>query len=394
MDTNNLAKTPLAELNYKKKIEKGTLVLPFVVILIAIYYFSPFSVYLWNASLYSIFHTFYFSFFIVPEDFFIGGAGASGVAFNPFTIIIAVFLSLAPAYLLSRGLYYIAGKVGIKFKLVFSLAVFMILMAIVGIAGGNIEQNKCVEKMSHNEKEYLKNTGVVSFGIDEFVENSPFLIQKVSSTLYEVLDLKYLSGSPGFGRIIVQVEPGHEFEKMCKLSYYNQVSFAVAPTEKELFGVHFSEYWKYIDSTFCDSNQLKTHTKDECMRHVSSAKPLSASVNEIKKSNDNKSIIEDKFIFINGFDKYSFSGSIKSEENSTPGFSYKIFDNLNGTEISELFINEKPSNLTTDELYKDLISQKNTYNLNVSYEKIKLGEYVYIKELSLNDTIYIMRFNQ
>jgi|GEM_PF-4797895 len=391
------------ELNHKKKFEKGTLVLPFIVILLAVYYFSPFSVYLWNSSLYSIFHFFYFSFYIIPKDFFVSAAGPSGAFPNPFTITFAIFLSLAPTYLLSRGLYYIASKVGIRPKLVFSLVVFALLMAIVGIAGGNIEQNKCIEKMSRSENEYLKKTGVISFGIDESAENSPFLIKKVSSILYNTLDLKYLSGSPGLGRIIVQVEPDHEFEKMCKLSYYNQVSFAVAPTEKELFGVHFSEYWKYIKSSFCDSNQIRAHSKEDCLSHISSAMPLSIRTNDIKVNNTNKSSLEDEFISIDGSGKYSFSSASKVENSSgIQRIDYNIFNQSNGAMVTGLYIYNQNVKSTTNELYDNFISEKK-YNYpgeigirlkNTTYEKIKLGDYVYVKRIDSQGVDYIMRFDK
>ena len=268
--------------NNKKRTEKGVIILPVLVVLLVIYYLSPLSIYFWHTSLNFIIHIFYFPFYVLPEDFFVASGGPVAVP-NPITIGFAALLSLAFIYFFSRMLYYIAGKVGLKYKFIFSLSVILIF----AILGGFGEQEYCEYSFSkfknYTGENYLKNTGVISFVLniqDNYNYNiwegdqHPFLTRTGSNILYKLTGIKYLKGEPNFGRIIAQVNPGKEASKLCKLKAYRQVADISSPvTESQLFGNIFSEYWEYINPNFCETGQLTSHSKNKCLLSIENKRP-------------------------------------------------------------------------------------------------------------------------
>ena len=288
---------------------KGIFFLSVLPIFLTFYYFSPWSIYFWNPSLDFLLHIFWFPFYFLPELFLTGGY-FPGLP-NPITIIPGVILMLVLFYKLSGILYYIVDKLNIRYKFVVSLIIILIL----AILGGIGEQKLCEYNLGYTQdsndsnrilstsdgkqitipvygnkeilksttlgistdpdilkeefdnksgEKYLKNTGVILF---EF-HDSFLVTKKKLNVLYKLVGIKYLEGPDFSNRMIASVKPGEEFNKLCKLKVYNQIDKSVPITETELFSMDSSRYWKYIDPNFCETNQLISHTEEQCLMSI------------------------------------------------------------------------------------------------------------------------------
>src|SRR3989344_2443729 len=255
---------------------KGIFFLSVLPIFLTFYYFSPWSIYFWNPSLDFLLHIFWFPFYFLPELFLTGGY-FPGLP-NPITIIPGVILMLVLFYKLSGILYYIVDKLNIRYKFVVSLIIILIL----AILGGIGEQKLCEYNLGYtqdsNDSNRILSTSdgkqitIPVYGNKEILKSTTLGISTDPDILKEEFDNKsgekYLESPDFSNRMIASVKPGEEFNKLCKLKVYNQIDKSVPITETELFSMDSSRYWKYIDPNFCETNQLISHTEEQCLMSI------------------------------------------------------------------------------------------------------------------------------
>lgn len=233
--------------------EKVILIISVVFLNILIfYYLSPYSIYYFHPTLKFLIRLFYFTFFILPKDFYIPCGGILTICLpNPLTISLSYIISLIFQILI----------ISLFLKLIRSfnkkLLVLLITIIFFPLVGGVFEQEVCInkyrtEKNSDGSK-FVEKNGVIGF---VFADKPSMEKAKI---FYKVNGLQYASGDISTSAIYVKVPVGQEFIKICQIKSYRQIYSGSEPvsifTLKNPSG-SIINHWIYMDRNFCSTNQL------------------------------------------------------------------------------------------------------------------------------------------
>ncbi|KKQ50900.1 MAG: hypothetical protein US70_C0030G0007 [Parcubacteria group bacterium GW2011_GWD2_38_11] len=163
-------------------------------------------------------------------------------------------------------------------------------------------------------------------------------------------------------------------------------------------------HFKDVNNSYaCKQSVDSVFDQLEIVPTISTINPYVNNINREGISNTTSVSLSDNFISINGSGEYSFSGASRVENsNVIQRIDYDIFNQSNGVMVTGLYIYNQNVKSTTNELYDNFISEKK-YDYpgeigirlkNTTYEKIKLGEYEYVKRTDSQGVDYIMHFDK